>query len=181
MNRLFFIFLFTTVALNTMLAQRNNYLHVSVDAGMVVNSEHDKKLGLGGTLSWLTVDNLIVPQSNNYISLGIKAMNNPYNEGKFVTSINNAKNDAFNYLMALAGYRITQRSATEGFFVEPRLGMVFGASGYTGLAFTPLAGYVYRNFDFSVYCDMGFGRERSAILKRNFFTPGLSFSYNFGF
>ncbi len=73
------------------------------------------------------------PQTNNYISLGTKAINNPYDGGKFITSINNDKNDAFNYLMALAGYRITQHGISAGFFVEPRLGVVFGAGGYTGL------------------------------------------------
>lgn len=181
MNRLFFIFLFTMVALSTMQAQKNNYIHISADGGLIVNSERDEKIGLGGTLSWLTVDNLIAPQTNNYISLGIKAINNPYNGGKFITSINNDKNDAFNYLMALAGYRITQQGISAGFFVEPRLGVVFGAGGYTGFAFAPLAGYAYHNFDFAVYCDMGFGRENSAILKKNFFTPGLSIGYNFGF
>jgi len=121
------------------------------------------------------------PQTNNYISLGTKAINNPYDGGKFITSINNDKNDAFNYLMALAGYRITQHGISAGFFVEPRLGVVFGAGGYTGFAFAPFAGYAYRNFDFAVSFDMGFGRENSAILKKNFFTPGLSIGYNFGF
>lgn len=181
MNRLFFTFLFAMVAFNTMQAQKNNYIHISADGGFIVNSVRDEKIGLGGTLSWITTDNLIAPQSNNYISLGIKAINNPYGDGEFFTSINNDKNDAFNYLMALAGYRITQQGVTEGFFLEPRFGVVFGASGYTGFAFAPLAGYTYRNFDFAVYCDMGFGRENSAILKKNFFTPGLSIGYNFGF
>ncbi len=181
MNRLFFIFLFTLVASSTMQAQKNNFIHISGDAGVVVNSGHDEKFGLGGTLGWLTVDKLIAPQTHNYISLAIKAFNNPYGEGKFISSINNNKSDAFNYLMTLAGYRITQQGISAGFFVEPRIGAVFGASGYTGFAFAPLAGYAYRNFDFAVYCDMGIGRENSAMLKKNFFTTGLSFGYNFGF
>lgn len=181
MKKKIFLILFTVVTLGTAQAQHSNYIRISGDAGFVVNSERDKKFGLGGTLSWLTQDIFIAKNSDNYISLGLKAFNNPYEEGKLITSIMNDKDDAFNYLMALAGYRITGQGISDGFFVEPRIGAVFGASGYTGFAFAPLAGYAYRNFDFAVYCDMGFGRENSAVLKKNFFTPGLSIGYNFGF
>lgn len=52
--------------------------------------------------------------------------------------------------------------------MEPRIGAVFGASGYTGFAFAPLVGYAYRDFDFAVYCDMGFGGENSAMERSIF-------------
>jgi hypothetical protein len=181
MKRAIFILLFFMATLGAMQAQKSNYIHISGDAGVVANSERDEKFGLGGTLSWLTQDVFIAKKPGNYISLGVKAFNNPYGEGKLISSIMNDKDDAFNYIMALAGYRITGQGISDGFFVEPRIGAVFGASGYTGFAFAPLAGYAYRDFDFAVYCDMGFGGENSAVLKKNFFTPGISIGYNFGF
>lgn len=180
MNRIFILFLFSLVTWGTVQAQRNNYIHLSGNAGVVINSERDKKFGIGGTVSWLAQDIFISQNPANYISLTLKAFNNPYGEGKLLSSIMNDKNDGFNYLMALAGYRITQQGISEGFFVEPRVGIALGASGYTGFAFAPQAGYAYRNFDFAVYCDMGFGWENSAVQKKNFFTPGLSIGYNFG-
>jgi len=160
-------------------AQDANYIHVSADAGLVANTNRDKKLGIGGTLAWLAQDNLFSLNTRNYISLSVKAFNNPYGDGKFVSSIMNEANDAFNYLMPLAGYRLTQQGVEDGFFVEPRIGAVFGA-GYSGFAFSPIAGYALQQFNFSVYCDMGFGRENSAIREKNFFTPGISIAYNIG-
>lgn len=177
---LFIIVLFAALTIQSVEAQKNNYIHVSVEAGMVANSNYDKKFGLGGTIGWLTQDNLISQNPNNYYSLSVKALNNPYGDGKFVSSINNDKDDAFNYIMPLAGYRFTQMGVSEGFFVEPRIGAVFGGSSYAGFAFSPMGGYAVSNFDFSIYCDMGFGNKKSAILEKSFFTPGISISYNIG-
>ena len=56
MKRAIFILLFFMAILGTMQAQKKNYIHISGDAGVVVNSERDEKFGLGGTLSWLTQD-----------------------------------------------------------------------------------------------------------------------------
>ncbi|MBK5195898.1 MAG: hypothetical protein JJE08_07705 [Proteiniphilum sp.] len=181
MKKTIFILLFTVVTLTATQAQKSNYVHISGDAGFVVNTERDKKFGLGGTIGWLTYDNLISQNPYNYISLSVKGFNNPYGEGKFLGSMFNDKDDAFNYIMFLAGYRFTQQGLTEGLFVEPRMGVVIGASGYTGFAFSPMAGYAYRNFDFSLFCDMGFGNKVSAIRNKNFFTPGISIGYNIGF
>ena len=160
-------------------AQKSNYIHVSGDMGLVVNTDKDKKFGIGGTIGWLTQDNLISMNPNNYLSLSVKAINNPYGEGKILSSIMNDADDAFNYIMPLAGYRITKHGITNGFFVEPRLGAVFGAS-YSGLAFSPIAGYTVNQFDFSFYCDMGFGSNKSAMGEKNFFMPGFSVAYNIG-
>jgi hypothetical protein len=181
MKKTISILLFTLVTLTATQAQKNNYFHLSGDAGFVVNTERDNKFGMGGTLGWLTQDNLFLLNPDNYISLSVKGFNNPYGEGKLIGSILNDKDDAFNYIMPLVGYRITQLGVTDGFFVEPRVGAFFGAGGYTGFAFSPLGGYAYRNFDLSVYCDMGFGSKKSAIHTQNFFTPGISIGYNIVF
>lgn len=180
MEKTIFILLFSLVTLTTTQAQKSNYFRISGDAGIVVNTERDNKSGMGGTLGWLAQDNLFSFNPNNYISLSIKGFNNPYGGGKLVGSILNGKNDGFNYIMPLLGYRITQQGVADGFFAEPRIGIVIG-SGYTGFAFSPIAGYAYRKFDFSLFCDMGFDDDMSAILKNNFFTPGVSIGYNIGF
>ncbi len=157
-------------------AQYDNYIRISGGMGSTINSQRDKKLGMGGDVSWLTTDYLISLNYNNFFTLGIKAHNNPYGEGKFISSILNKKNDAFNYIMPFAGYRITQHGVENGFFIEPRIGAVFG-SGYSAFAFAPIAGYAFSNFDISIYGDMGFGSEENAILKTNFYTIGVSFAY----
>lgn len=178
MERIFLIVILL-IALTTpaATAQDANYIHVSADAGFVVNTNRDKKLGIGGTLAWLAQDNLFSLNPRNYISLSAKAFNNPYGEGKFFSSIMNKANDGFNYIMPLVGYRLTQQGVDDGFFVEPRIGVVFGAS-YSGFAFSPIVGYALQQFNFSIYCDMGFGRENSAIREKNFFVPGISIAYN---
>ena len=172
------LFLLLIVAVSTVSAQEN-YIRVSGDVGFVVNSQRDKKVGAGGTISWLTQDNLISLNPANFITLSLKGFNNPYSGGKLLSSMFNDKNDAFNYIMLLVGYRVTQAGVANGLFVEPRVGAVFGAS-YSGFAFSPLAGYAYENFDFGVFCDMGFGSKNSAIGKKNFFTLGISIGYNIG-
>jgi hypothetical protein len=174
---IFIIILFVALAIQPAKAQESNYIHISVDAGLVVNTGRDKKFGMGGTIGWLTQDNLLSLNPNNYISLSVKAFNNPYGEGKILSSIKNNADDAFNYIMPLAGYRFTQQGISDGFFVEPRAGAVFGAN-YAGFAFSPIAGYALQQFNFSIYCDMGFGSKNSSILKKNFFTPGISVAYN---
>ncbi len=177
---IFIVILLAALTIGSVEAQQSNYIHVSVDAGLVANTNRDKKFGMGGTLGWLTQDNLLSLNPNNYISLNVKALNNPYGEGKFLSSIMNDANDAFNYIMPLAGYRLTQQGISDGFFIEPRIGAVFGANSYTGFAFSPIAGYAVQQFNFSLYCDMGFGSKNSAILEKNFFTPGISVAYNIG-
>src|SRR5690554_3430843 len=158
-------------------AQENN-IRISGDAGVVTNTGRDKKFGMGGSLGWLTVDNLISRSNTNYFALHIKGFNNPYGEGKLISSILNDKNDGFTYIMPLIGYRFTQRGMSNGFFAEPRIGMAFGANKYTAFALSPLAGYAYEGFEFSLFCDIGFGQKNNAILKRNFFTPGIGVAYN---
>lgn len=175
---IFIIMLLVALTFQSVEAQETNYIHISVDAGLVANTSRDKKFGMGGTIGWLTQDNLLSQNPNNYISLSVKGFNNPYDGGKLISSINNDKGDAFNYIMPLLGYRFTQEGVADGFFVEPRIGAVFGAGSYAGFAFSPLAGYALQQFNFSLYCDMGFGGKESAILKKSFFTPGISVAYN---
>ncbi len=178
MKQSIFIFvLLAALTIQSAKAQESNYINISVDAGLVANTGRDKKFGMGGTIGWLTQDNLLSLNPNNYISLSVKAFNNPYGKGKLISSIKNDNDDGFNYIMPLAGYRFTQEGIANGFFVEPRIGAVFGAS-YAGFAFSPIAGYGVQQFNFALYCDMGFGNKTSAILKKNFFTPGISIGYN---
>lgn len=179
MKKIIFCLILMTCTLVSAQAQFNNYIRISGDAGIVASSERDKKIGLGGTVSWLTIDNFISNNSNNYITVSAKAFNNPYGEGKFVSSIMNDKNDGFNYIMPLLGYRFTKTGMEEGFFVEPRAGVVIGAS-YTGFAISPLAGYAFDNFDVSLFIDLGFGSKNNASLSKNIIAPGLSIAYNFG-
>lgn len=176
-HTLLIVILLAVLSIDSVKAQETNYIQVAFDAGIVANSSKDKQFGMGGTLAWLTQDNLLSLNPDNYLSLGVKAFNNPYGEGKFISSILNGAGDAFNYIMPLAGYRVTWGGISDGFFVEPRIGAVFG-SKFAGLAFSPIAGYAVQQFNFALYCDMGFGNKKSAILKKNFFTPGISIAYN---
>lgn len=163
----------------TLSAQTKSYLNVSGQAGFVVNSQEDRKLGLGGSAAWLQQDGFLFNCSKNYLTLTLKALNNPFREGRFVSSILNNKFDAFNYLGVLAGYRLTTGSAANGFYVEPRLGAGVEGSGISFL-FSPAAGYAYKNFDFALYSDMGFAGKTQATGTDNFFTVGLSVGYNIG-
>ena len=172
------IFLLLFITIVTVRSQEN-YIRISGEIGFVLNSERDKKVGMGGTIEWITQDNLISLNPTNFITLSLKGFNNPYGDGKLLGSMFNEKDDAFNYIMPLVGYRITQHGVADGLFVDPRIGAVFGVS-YSGFAFAPLAGYAYRNFDFGIFCDMGFGNKNSAMLNKNFFTLGVSIGYNIG-
>lgn len=177
MKKIIILVIFIIISLLYVQAQQDNYLRVSGDMGLTVNSQRDKKFGMGGNLSWLTTDNILSLNNNNFITLGVKAHNNPYEEGKFISSIMNKKDDAFNYILPFAGYRITQKGVENGFFIEPRFGVVFG-SNYSAFAFAPIAGYAYNTFDFSIYCDIGFGNVESAIWQKHFYNIGVSFAYN---
>ena len=158
-------------------AQYDNYLRISGDLGSTINSQRDKKFGMGGSLSWITSDNILSLNDKYFFTLGAKAHNNPYGEGKFISSIMNEKDDAFNYILSFVGYRLTQKGVENGFFIEPRIGAAFG-SGYTGYAFAPIAGYAYKNFDFSIYGDLVFSDKKSAIWEKNFYNIGVSIAYN---
>ena len=114
MKKAILTLLFTIVILMSARGQYNNYIRLSGDIGIVTNSERDKKFGVGGTVAWLTVDNMISNNELNYISLSMKGFNNPYGEGKILSSILNDADDAFNYLMPLVGYRFTQRGIEDG-------------------------------------------------------------------
>lgn len=170
------LFLFVSSTFLTK-AQTNHVIRISGDLGIVANSNNERKFGMGGTVSWLAIDNQLSKNGKNYLSLSIKGFNNPYGEGKLLTSILNDKNDALNYLMPLVGYRITFKDITNGFFLEPRVGAIFGASGYKGFAFSPMAGYGLENFNIAIYLDMGFGNKNSPILKKNIVSPGISIGY----
>lgn len=177
MKKFIFLVVFCIISFVNAQAQYDNYLRISGDMGSIVNSQRDKKFGMGGNISWMITDNLLSLNSNNFVTLGLKAHNNPYGEGKFLSSINNNKDDAFNYLLPFVGYRITQKGVENGFFIEPRIGVAIGPN-YTAFAIAPLAGYAYNAVDFSLYCDMGFGNEESPIGKKQFYNIGLSVAYN---
>lgn len=177
MKKFILLVVFCIISFVNAQAQYDNYLRISGDMGSIVNSQRDKKFGMGGNISWMITDNLLSLNSNNFVTLGLKAYNNPYGEGKFLSSINNNKDDAFNYLLPFVGYRITQKGVENGFFIEPRIGVAIGPN-YTAFAIAPLAGYAYNAVDFSLYCDMGFGNEESPIGKKQFYNIGLSVAYN---
>lgn len=159
------------------LKAQSHYLRIAVSPGIVTNSEYKEKFALGGSVAWMMEDHFIGKNPNNFISLTFKGMNNPFGEGKLISSILNDKSDAFNYLMPLAGYRFCKNGMDDGFFVEPRVGAAIGASGWVGFAFSPQCGYALNNFDFAAFCDMGLGSKQNVIRKKNFFTIGASVAY----
>ncbi|MHB9057067.1 MAG: hypothetical protein ACYC2P_13130 [Paludibacteraceae bacterium] len=160
-------------------AQTISYLHISGQAGLVTNSQQDRKLGLGGSVAWFRQDNLLFNSEKNYFTLTLKGFNNPYGEGKFISSIMNGANDAFNYIGLLAGYRLTAGNAAAGFYAEPRLGAGFVPGG-TGFLFSPALGYAFNGIDIAVYSDMGFRGKPLVTGTNNFYTVGLSVGYNIG-
>lgn len=182
MKKVFFTIIIGVLASISAMAQAtyykyDTYIRISGNIGFSASSERNEKLGIGGDIFWLAADNLFLMNRNNFITLGVKGFNNPYGEGSYVTSIMNGKNDGFNCIIALVGYRVTKQGAEQGLFVEPRMGIAFG-SNYSAYAFSPLFGYSYNNIEFSIFCDMGFSNQRNALMKNNFYTPGISLAYN---
>ncbi len=161
-------------------SSQQNFLNVSAQAGSVLNTDQDKSFGIGGSITWLHQDGYLAKSENTYLTLTVKGFNNPYGEGKFISSILNDKGDGFNYITALAGYRVAFQQITDGFFLEPRLGVGFFAENKSSFLFSPLVGYTIKKFDIGVYCDMGFSKENFAIKKDNFFALGVSVGYNIG-
>ncbi|NLO72358.1 MAG: hypothetical protein GX102_15740 [Porphyromonadaceae bacterium] len=173
-------FLVLAVSLTVGLEAEKNYLNVSGQTGVVVNSQRDKKLGIGGSVAWLMQDDFMSKSGKNYTSLTMKIFNNPYQEGKFLKSMFNNEDDGFNYVALLAGYRVNFQNISNGFFVEPRLGVGIFADKKPAFVVSPLVGFAYRNFDFGAYCDLGFKNKPFATQKNNFITVGLSVGYGFG-
>ncbi len=161
-------------------SSQQNFLNVSAQAGSVLNTDQDKSFGIGGSITWLHQDGYLAKSENNYLTLTVKGFNNPYGEGKFISSILNDKGDGFNYITALAGYRVAFQQITDGFFLEPRLGVGFFALNKSSFVFSPMVGYTVKKIDIGVYCDMGFSKENYGIKKDNFFTLGVSVGYNIG-
>ncbi len=161
-------------------SSQQNFLNISAQAGSVLNTDQDKSFGIGGSVTWLHQDGYLTKSENNYLTLTLKGFNNPYGEGKFVSSVLNDKGDGFNYITALAGYRVAFQQITDGFFLEPRLGVGFFAEKKSSFLFSPMVGYTVKKIDIGVYCDMGFSKENYAIKKDNFFTLGVSVGYNIG-
>ncbi len=161
-------------------AQAQNAFHVSVNPGMVLESNQDKKFGLGGTLALMIEDRFMLNRPAYYVTFGVKGFNNPFGEGKLISSIFNKETDAFNYVAFLAGYRMTQDNFANGWYFEPRFGYAAG-SGYGAFVLAPVGGYAYNNFDFGVFADLGFGGKESIIGNKNFYTLGLTIGYNIGF
>lgn len=172
--------LMVAVIFATGLNAQKNYLNISVQAGQVINSQKDRKFGLGGSLAWLHQDNYMSQNENNYFSLTMKILNNPYGEGKFISSMFNNADDGFNYVSALLGYRFAFQSIENGVYIEPRLGYGHFAGHKSSLIISPQIGYTYNQFDFSAFCDFGFAKKPFITGKENFATIGLSVGYNIG-
>lgn len=163
----------------TISAQSKTYVNVSLQGGYVVNSERDEKIGIGGTVAIMQQDFLFNAEKN-YLTLTVKGFNNPYGDGKFITSIMNEEKDGFNHLDLLAGYRITGGDAQNGIFVEPRIGTALVYDWKPALLFSPTVGYATRGFEVALFGDFGFHNANLAIKKQNFTTVGISLGYNIG-
>lgn len=173
------LLLFTVAILATMgVNAQDHYIRVSIEPGAVLNTKMDKKFALGGSVAWMMEDEFISGNDNNLISVTLKGMNNPFLDGKLISSMFNKEYDAFNYIMPLVGYRFAQDGIDDGFFIEPRIGVAVLAGGKANFVIAPQAGYTYENFDFGVFCDMGFGGKPNAIKTNNFFTLGATIAYN---
>ncbi|HCM19772.1 MAG TPA: hypothetical protein DIC46_03150, partial [Porphyromonadaceae bacterium] len=61
MNKATFFVLLTAAVIFTtnVKAQETNYLRLSVEPGMVLNTKKDGKFALGGSIGWLTQDNFM--------------------------------------------------------------------------------------------------------------------------
>lgn len=158
------------------------YIHISGDCGFLLNSDQDRKIGLGSTVSFLIPDNWLVSNERNYFTLGVKGLNNPVYNGKFFSSINNNTLDAFNYFQVLAGYRFCERIPENGWYFEYRLGLTLFDLNFNNYAFSfsPAFGYVYNQFDFSVFSDINVADTYTALGKKEFYTLGVSIGYDIG-
>ncbi len=167
----------TETVINT---QPDYCIHISGNSGFVLDSKRDRRFGLGGTIAFMLKDKWINKNEQGFFTISVKGFNNPYGDGKLIASILNDKGDAFNYIQLLAGYRYTLDSMANGVYVEPRIGYtkLAGSSAFT---IAPALGYTYNNFDFALFCDMGFASKRLANLKDGFVTLGVSVGYNIPF
>jgi len=179
------LIIFSAIFLTTEIVSAQNmipYFHLTADAGWVLNSSQNNKPGLGGTFSLFIADNFLNHNDRNYFTLGIRGLNNPYDNGQYFKSMNNSADDAFNYYMILAGYRLSRRITEGGWYFEPRAGYArYNFKSYNNtFVFSPVYGYDYKNFDFSAFFDFAFAQKNTATGYKGFFTPGISIGYNFG-
>lgn len=174
------------------------YLHLSGEYGKVVNSNiQPLQYGLGGTVSFLIPDDWLNKRNKNYFTLGAKGLNNPHPGERYFITMNLIGDDAheidnsFNYFQILAGYRFSRRIRDDGTYFEPRVGYILWdfhdndnptltKGPNHAIVFSPTYGYVYKNFDFAVFSDLGYSKRRTNIFKNNFLTLGISIGYNFG-
>lgn len=187
----FFKTLFTAILLLTFVAGINaqrgisaksgNYIHLSGDAGFVLNATQDRKLGIGGNIAFMMKDRWVNKNDKGFWTITVKGFNNPFGDGEFLSSILNKKADAFNYIQFLAGYRYTLEGMKEGVYVEPRIGYTMLAKSKSAFAFVPSVGYTFNNFDFALFCDMGFAGKKLGNQKNSFVTMGVSVGYNIDF
>lgn len=154
-----------------------SYLSASVDGGVVLNSDADKIYGLGGTVTYAAQD-ILFGSDKNYTTITFKGFNNPYDGGSFVSSIGNNKNDALNYISFLLGYRFVKDDFENGFYFEPRVGIV-QAADFSGVMVSPKIGYVINRFDVSAFADGAYGGGENNIGEDFIFTAGLSLGYQF--
>lgn len=162
-------------------AQDQYAVRFSADGGSLLQTSRDGSLGLGASMSFLMQDMWIQKSDKNYITITLRAFNNPFDGGKLFSSVSNDKTDAFNYIPLLIGYRMTQTQLEYGWYVEPRLGIAFGYPPYKTLILAPTAGYTFNYLDIGVFADLGFGSPVNAIGSKNFYTVGISLGYNFKF
>ena len=173
------------------------YFHFSGEYGSVINSNiQPLENGIGGILSVLIPDDWINKRNHNYFSMGIKGMNNPHLNKPYLSTLNiyaeKEIDDSFNYFQFFGGYRFSDRIRNEGTYLETRLGYILwdfhdnddptGTKGPNhAVAFSPAFGYVYKNFDFAVFSDLGISKRPTNIGKNVYLAVGISIGYNLGF
>lgn len=164
-----------------------------LDMGVVANSSVKGKFGYGIDLEALynlngaggalaSADDHV---RKHFITAGIKLISNPFSGKPFLVFTNgfNKKNDALNYAMLLAGYRLNTffiNNEEESFYIEPRIGVGFSNNfNWTGLAVSPALGYQINRIDISVFLDAGIGSSPTNIKENSFVMPGIGVGYSF--
>ncbi len=166
------------------------YLHLSDQNGKVLNTEYQPlQNGIGGTVSALIPDMIFNKHNRNYFSLGVKGLNSPHPGAPYLSTMNirgdKEIDDSFNYFQVLTGYRVSERIRNNGIYFEQRFGYIFwdfhdNDKWNHAIVVVPSFGYVYKNYDFAVFGDVGFSQRRTNIAKNVFYTLGISIGYNFG-
>mgnify|MGYP001381317066 CR=1 FL=1 len=178
----FIILLFLSAAVLTGTAQGPTgkpRLNIQLNAGGLLYTDIDEDFAYGGTVQFL------IPISDkNLLTIGIKAMSNPFYGGKdFLATTNgfNKEGDALNYGLGLLGYRINIGDQQNGYlYVEPKAGVALSNSfNWVGFGMSPSFGFQMKTLDLMMFIDGGFGTKKLNTKRKSFVVPGIGVGFTF--